>query len=53
MPSGETALRLLHWVEQREQKTNALSSNINTAKGKVTRGQKSYETKPSSSRKTE
>jgi DNA-binding transcriptional regulator YiaG len=37
MPSGETALRLLHWVEQREQTPNTLGSAINTTKGKVTR----------------
>ena len=52
-PSAEITLRLLLWVEQREQKPNTPGSATNTAKGKVTRGQNSYETKPSSSRKTE
>jgi transcriptional regulator with XRE-family HTH domain len=35
MPSGETALRLLHWVEQQERQTNTLGSANNTAKGKT------------------
>jgi DNA-binding transcriptional regulator YdaS (Cro superfamily) len=34
-PGGETTLRLLHWVEQQERQPNALSSAINTAKGKT------------------
>ena len=51
-PSGEVALKLLKWVSEPDRKQNALGSATNTAKGKVTRGQKSYETKPSSSRKT-
>jgi DNA-binding transcriptional regulator YiaG/DNA-binding XRE family transcriptional regulator len=53
MPSGETALRLLHWVEQREQKLNALGSATNTTKGKVTRRKLVYEKKPTSSHKQE
>lgn len=49
MPSGETALRLLHWVEQREQELNAPGGAINTTKGKTQfRSSKVYEkTKPS------
>jgi transcriptional regulator with XRE-family HTH domain len=44
MPSGETALRLLRWVEQREQKLNALGGAINTTKGKTQlRSSKVYE----------
>ena len=53
MPSGETALRLLHWVEQREQKLNALGGAINTAKGKATRRKVVHEKKPTSSHKQE
>jgi DNA-binding transcriptional regulator YiaG/DNA-binding XRE family transcriptional regulator len=53
MPSGETALRLLHWVEQREQKLNALGSATNTAKGKATRRKVVHEKKPTSSHKQE
>src|ERR1039458_5926240 len=51
MPSGESALRLLHWVEQREQKLNALGSATNTTKGKVTRRKVVHEKKPTSSHK--
>jgi transcriptional regulator with XRE-family HTH domain len=51
-PSGEVTLKILKWVSDPERKQNTLGSAMNTAKGKVTRGQKSYETKPSSSRKT-
>jgi transcriptional regulator with XRE-family HTH domain len=47
MPSGETTLRLLHWVEQREQKPNTPGSAINTTKGKTQLGKYSYE-KPKS-----
>jgi DNA-binding transcriptional regulator YiaG len=53
MPSGETALRLLHWVEQREQKPNAPSGAINTTKGKATRRKVVHEKKPTSSHKQE
>jgi DNA-binding transcriptional regulator YiaG len=53
MPSGETALRLLHWVEQREQKLNALGSASNTTKGKATRRKVVHEKKPTSSHKQE
>ena len=35
MPSGETTLRLLHWVEQQERKPKTLGSATNTAKGKT------------------
>lgn len=51
MPSGETTLRLLHWVEQQEQKPNALGSTTNTTKGKATRRKVVYEKKPTSSHK--
>jgi transcriptional regulator with XRE-family HTH domain len=53
MPSGETTLRLLHWVEQQEQKPNALGSTTNTTKGTVTRRKLVYEKKPTSSHKPE
>ena len=52
MPSGETALRLLHWVEQREQKLNAPGGAINTTKGKTQlRSSKAYEKTKSNPRK--
>ena len=52
MPSGETALRLLHWVERREQKPNAPGGNINTTKGKTQlRSSKVYEKTKSNPRK--
>jgi DNA-binding transcriptional regulator YiaG len=53
MPSGETALRLLHWVEQRERKQNTLGSVTSTAKGKATRRKVVYDKKPTSSHKQE
>ena len=52
-PGGETTLRLLHWVEQQEQKLNALGSATNTAKGKATRRKVVHEKKPTSSHKQE
>jgi DNA-binding transcriptional regulator YiaG len=53
MPSGETALRLLQWVEQRERKPNAPDSATNAVKGKATRRKVVYEKKPTSSHKQE
>ena len=50
MPSGETTLRLLHWVEQQERQSNALGSAMNTAKGKTQVG-KSYHEKQTQVRK--
>jgi len=35
MPSGETTLRLLRWVERQERQQNTLGSAMNTAKGKT------------------
>ena len=43
MPSGETALRLLHWVEQREREQNAPGGAINTTKGKTQVRKSGYE----------
>lgn len=34
-PSGETTLRLLHWVEQQERKPETPGSAMNTAKGRT------------------
>jgi DNA-binding transcriptional regulator YiaG len=49
IPSGETTLRLLHWVEQQERQPNTLGSASNTTKGKTqVRSSTVYEkTKPS------
>lgn len=49
VPSGETTLELLHWVEKQERQTNTLGSATNTAKRKAqVRSSKAYEkTKPS------
>jgi transcriptional regulator with XRE-family HTH domain len=52
-PSAEVTLRLLSWVNQQEQKPNALGSTTNTAKGKATRRKVVYEKKPTSSHKQE
>jgi transcriptional regulator with XRE-family HTH domain len=46
-PGGETTLRLLHWVEQQEQKPNTLGSATNTTKGKTQLRSSRYE-KPKS-----
>ena len=51
-PGRKITLKMLHWVEHKRRQPNTLDSATNTAKGKVTRGQKGYETKPSSNRKT-
>ncbi len=50
-PGGETTLQMLRWVQEQERKQNTLGSATNTTKGKATRKQQVYETKPPSSHK--
>lgn len=49
MPSGETTLKLLRWVQEQESQPNTLGSATNTTKGKTqVRSSKAYEKTKSS-----